>query len=197
MLEDHRVQCDGRAEERNDFDLRLQAVDAQKGNLVRSFAAVDGEVAGVHTQAKRDGVQCAEFDASARDFLQRRDHPAADHPLKGIGRDIPAEQAETNQAENAERQKEFPQDAPAFGRNRLGRWFGRRFGRWLGRWFGQRLRSPLLDSGVRIWLPERRLASHPESSSFIFCSASKSLIRPKTSFNGVAGLPARFISGSN
>src|SRR5208282_1923040 len=62
---------------------------------------------------------------------------------------------------------------------------------------GQRFRSPALDSGVRMWLPERRLASHPESSSFIFCSESKSLIRPETSGNGVARLPARFIAGSN
>jgi hypothetical protein len=47
-----------------------------------------------------------------------------------------------------------------------------------------------------MWLPERRLASHPESSSFIFFSAKRSLIRPKTSVNGFALLPAFFISGS-
>ena len=193
MLQHQRMQSNGGAEERNDFNFRLQAVDSQKWNLVRSFAAMNGQVAGVHAEAERDGVQFAKLDAAARHFLQRRDHSAANHLLKGIGRDVPAEQTESDKTENAKPQKEFPQDAPAHGRNRLGRWFRRRF----GRWFGQRFRSPLLDSGVRIWLPERRLTSHPESSSFIFCSASKSLIRPKTSVNGVARLPARFISGSS
>src|SRR5208282_4021053 len=103
-------------------------------------------------------------------------------------------QAESDQTENAERQKELPQDAPALGRNGLDRGFGRRFGRQFGRGFGhrsvrrsvQRFRSPAADSGVRMWLPERRVASHPESSSFIFRSASKFLIWPKTSGNGVA-----------
>src|SRR5450759_1485885 len=177
------------AKKRNDFHFRLQAVNPQKWDLVRSFATVNGQVASVHAQAERDGVKFPELDAAAGDFLNRRDHSAADHLLKGIRSDVPAEQAESNQAENAEQQKEFPENAPTLGRNRLGRL--------LGRLFGQRFRSPVLDSGVKIWLPERRLASHPESSSFIFRSASKSLIRPKTSVNGVARLPARFISGSN
>ncbi len=156
---------------------------------------MDGQVASVHAQAERGNVKFPEFDAAAGDFLNRCDHAAADPLLKGIGSDEPAEQAESNQAENAERQKEFPQDTPALGRNRLGWRLARRFSQRFGRRFTQGFRSPALDSGVKIWLSERRLASHTESSSFIFRSASKSLIRPETSGNGVARLPARFISG--
>ncbi len=63
----------------------------------------------------------AEFDPSAREFLGRRDHSMADPLLKGVGCDVPAEEAESNHAENAEPEKQFPQDAPTFGRWRLGR----------------------------------------------------------------------------
>ena len=182
MIEHQRMQSDGGAEDGNDFHFRLQAVDPHIWHLIRSFATVDSQVASVHAQAERDSVKFSEFDASAGDFLHRRDHAAADQLLKGIGSDVPAEQGECKQAENTKRQKEFPQDAPARGRNRPGQRFDQRLSRGFGRRFGhgcvQRLRSPALDSGVRIWLPERRLASQPESSSFIFRSASKSLIWP-------------------
>src|SRR5260370_31960430 len=150
MLKHQGMQSDGGAEERNDFDFRLQTVDLQKWNLVRSFAAMDGQVAAVHAQAKRDGVQFSKFNAAARHFFQRRDHSAANHLLEGIGRDVPAEQTESDDAENAEPEKELPQDAPALGRYSL----RRSFGRWFGRWFGQGFRSPLFHSGVRIWLPD-------------------------------------------
>ena len=179
MLEQERMQCNGGAEQGNNFQLRLQAVDVEEWGLIGSFATVDGQVASIHAQAERDGVQFSEFDAAAGEFLHRRDHTATDHLLKGIGGDVPGKKGECNQAENAEEEKEAPQDAPALGRNGLGQRFGQRFC------------SPALDSGVRIWLPERRLASHPESSSFSFCSASKSLIRPKTSVSGAAPLPGQ------
>ena len=181
MLEHQRVQSDGGAEDGNDFHLRLQAVDPQKGELVGSFAAVDGQVASVHAQAERSGVEFAEFDPAAHDLLNRGNHPAANQLLKGIGGDVPGEQPKSNQAKNAERQKKLPQDAPALRRRRL----------------SQRFCSPPLDSGVAIWLSERRFASQPVSSSFIFFSASRSLIRPKTSVNGFARLPAFLSSGSN
>ena len=177
----------------------------QKWSLVRSFSAVDGEVASVHAQAKRNGVQFSEFDAAAGEFLGRRDHPLAHHPLKRIGIDVPGEQTEAKQAENAKQQKEFPENAAALGGRRLAGLLIRFFGR-----FPDRSRSDLRSGlGQRLLLsgtgfgepgyglPERRLASHPDSSSFIFFSASKSLIRPKTSVSGVALLPAFFISGSN
>src|ERR1700674_5344 len=201
MVQHQRMQSNCGAEQRNDFQLCLQAVDPEKWNLIRSFATVDREVAGVYAQAERDGVKFAEFDAAARDFLERCDHSAADRLLKRIRSDIPAEQAESNQGENAKQQKKFPQNAPALRGRRLARWLGRLIDRWIGRMLarlvGHGVRSPALDSGVKIWLPERRFASHTESSSFIFRSASKSLIWPKTSVNGAAGLPARFMSGSN
>src|SRR4029077_9817599 len=59
MIERKRMQSDRSAEERNDFHFRLQAVDAHKWDLIRSFAAVDGEVASIHAQAERDGVKFA------------------------------------------------------------------------------------------------------------------------------------------
>ena len=120
MIEHQRMQSDGGAEERNDFHFRLQAVDVQKWGLILSFATVDGQVANVHAQAERDGVQFSQFDASAGEFLRRRDHSTANPQLKRIGGDVPGEQTESDQTENAERQKEFPQDAPALGRSRLG-----------------------------------------------------------------------------
>ena len=53
---------------------------------------MNGQVASVHAQAKRDGVKFAEFDAAAGDFLNRRDHAAANQLLKGIGGDVPGKQ---------------------------------------------------------------------------------------------------------
>src|ERR1700686_1913411 len=191
------MQSDCGAEQRNDFQLRLQAVDPHKWDLIRSFATVDGEVASVHAQAEGDGMKFAELDAATRDFLKRCDHSAADRLLKRIRSDIPAEQAESNQAENAKQQEKLPQDAPALRRRRLARWLGRLIDRMLARLVGHGFRSPALDSGVKIRLPERKLASQTVRSSFIFRSASKSLIWPKTSVKGAAGLPARFMSGSN
>src|ERR1700675_1712336 len=170
MLEDQRMQSDRGAEQRNDFQFRLHAVDPEKWDLILGFATVDGEVASIHAQAERDGVKFAEFDAATRDSLKRCDHSAADRLLKRIRGDVPAEQAESNQGENAKQQKQFPENAPALRRRRLGRLLGRMLARLAGHW----VRSPALDSGVKIWLPERRFASHTESSSFIFRSASKS-----------------------
>src|ERR1700690_434985 len=109
-------------------------------------------------------MKFAEFNASTGEFLSRRDQPAADDLLKGIGSDVPAKQTEGDQAEDAKCQEEFPRNSLAPGRNRLGRWLAGLFGRFLG----QRFRSPALGSGARIRLPARRFASPPESSSFIF-----------------------------
>src|SRR5260221_4903438 len=197
MLENQRMQPYRGAEQRNDFQLRLHAVDPEKWDLVRGFATVDGKVASIHAEAEGDGVKFAEFDAAAGDFLDRRDDPAANELLNGIRGGVPAECTECNQAEYAKQQKQFPQCAPALGRRELARSMVQLPGRLVGRFVGQGVRSPVLDSGVKMWLPERRLASHTESSSFIFRSASKSLIRSKTSGNGAAGPPARFISGTN
>src|SRR5260221_9510163 len=172
------------AQQRNDFRARLHAVDPEKWHLVRGLATVDGEVASIHAEAEGDGVKFAEFDAAAGDFLDRCDDPAANQLLKGIRGGVPAECTECNQAEYAKQQKQFPQCAPALGRRELARSMVQLPGRLLGPLLGQGVRSPVLDSGVKMWLPERRLASHTESSSFIFRSASKSLIRPKTSGNG-------------
>ena len=99
------MQSDRGAQQRNDFQLRLHAIDMQKGSLVRRFMTVDGQVADVHAQAERNGVKLAKFDASTGEFFSRRDYAAADSLLKGIGSDIPGEQAEGNQGENAERQE--------------------------------------------------------------------------------------------
>src|SRR6266478_5900687 len=193
MLEHQRMQSDRGAEQGNNFQLRLHAVDPEKWDLIRSFATVDGQIASVHAEAERDSVKFSEFDATARDFLKRGDDSAANQLLKGIRSGVPRERCESNQAEHAKQQKQFPQNAPAFRRRQLARLLGRLIDRLIAQGF----RSPALDSGVKIWLPERRFASHTESSSFIFRSASKSLIWPKTSVNGAAGLPARFMSGIN
>src|SRR5882762_284901 len=100
VLENQRMQSDGGAEQRNDFQLCLHAVDPKKWNLIRSLAPVDSEVASINAQAERDGVKFPEFDAAARDFLKRRDHSAANQLLKGIRSRVPAERSEYNQAED-------------------------------------------------------------------------------------------------
>jgi len=169
----------------------------QKRGLIGSFMAVDGQVTSVHAKAEWDSVKFPELDAATGKLLRRSDYPAANYPLKGVGGNVPSQKAEAKQAEHAKREKQFPQNAPALRRGWLGRWFRRGFDRVPGRFLGQGLLSPAAGSGARMWLPERRLASHPESSSFIFFSASNSLIREKTSVNGVARLPAFFISGTN
>src|SRR5450755_708129 len=201
MFQHQRMQSHRGAQERNDFHLRLHAVDMQEGSLALGFMAVDRQVTSVHPQSKGNGMELAEFDPSASKFFRLGDHPPAHHALERIGRDIPGEQAEGNGAENPKAQEEPPQNAPALRRGRFALDFARRFAgglrRLLGRLVRQRFCSPALDSGGLMWLPERRLASHPESSSFIFFSASRSLMWPKTSVNGVARLPAFFISGNN
>src|ERR1700681_1051255 len=132
------MQSDRGAEERNDFQLRLHAVDPKKWNLIRRFATVDGEVASIHTQAERDGVKFAEFDAAARDFLKRCNDSAADQLLKRIRGGVPGERTESNQAEGAKQQKELPQNASALRRGRPARSLARLPGRMLA----QGLRSP-------------------------------------------------------
>src|SRR4030088_1534806 len=115
------MQSDRGAEQRNDFQLRLHAVDPKIWNLIRRFATVDGEVASIHAQTERDGVKFAEFDAAAGGFLHRRDYSAANQLLKGIGRDVPGECGEYNHAEHEKQPKKLPQNAPALGRRRLAR----------------------------------------------------------------------------
>ena len=73
------------------------------------------EVASIHAQAKRDRVQFAEFDATASCLFQRSDDPASHPLLKGVGGDVPAEKPERDQAENAKRQKQLPQNARRSG----------------------------------------------------------------------------------
>src|SRR5271155_2747615 len=201
MIQLQRMQSHGGTEKGDDLQLRSHAFNAEKWFLVGRFTAVDGQVAGIDAQAKRDGVEFSQFDAASGHLLDRRDDPASDEGLKRISGDIPCNESEANQGENAKPQKKFPQDASALRRNRRVRLMGRRFVPSLAglsvRWLAQRFRSPLPESGVTIWLPERRLASHPKSNSFIFFSANKSLILPKTSVSGVARSPAFFISGNN
>src|SRR5205807_6154809 len=45
------------AEQGNNFQLRLHAVDPEKWDLIRSFATVDGQIASVHAEAERNGVK--------------------------------------------------------------------------------------------------------------------------------------------
>src|SRR5580658_11176291 len=154
---------------------------------------MNGQVASVDAEAEGDRMEFAEFDAAARHFLDRCDHFATNSLLERIGGDVPGEEREGDQADKTEREKQSPKDAAADERNGRGRRFRRRFGRWLT----QRFCSPELAWGVPMWLPERRLASHPVRSSFIFFSASRFLMRPKTSVSGAARSPAFFSCGSN
>src|SRR5438105_5004438 len=99
------MQSDRGAEQGNNFQLRLHAVDPEKWHLIRSFATVDGQIASVHAEAERNGVKFSEFDAAARDLLKRGDDSAANQLLKRIRGDVPTEQAESNQGENAKESK--------------------------------------------------------------------------------------------
>ena len=169
------------AEDGDDFQLRLKPVDPNKRSFIGSLATVNSEVACFHAQAQWGDMEFAEFDAPAGNFFDRGDHALPYFFLKRIGGGIPAQKAEADYAENTKQEEESSQNAAPLGKKRL----------------AQRFRSPARISGLNIWLVERRLASHPERSSFIFFSASKSLIFPKTSVSGVATLPVFFISGNN
>jgi hypothetical protein len=175
------MQSNGGAKDRNDLDFRLEAANSKKRNLIRTLAAVNRQIAGIDAEAERGDVQFAEFNPSTGDSLGGSDYPAAYFLLKGIGRNVPGERYEPNYTEDKKAKEQSPQDAAPLWRKR----------------FTQRLRSPELDSEFMIWLVERKLASHPESSSFNFFSDSKSLIFPETSARGAAPLPARVISGNN
>ena len=175
MLEHQRMQANGCAEQRDDFHLGLEAFHLKKGLLTGSFAAMNREVASIHAQAERDGMQFAEFDPATSSRFQFRDYPVPHPLLKRIGSDVPAEQPEPQHAEQTKSQEQFSQNAAARRRRRR---------------LVQRFPSSGPGSGLRILLPERRLASHPESSSFIFFSASKALIRLYISVSGLAFSPA-------
>ena len=197
MVEFQFMQPDRLTEDGDNLHLRLHTIHMQERSLIGAFVTVNGQVARVHAKAKRDGVQLPEFDTPAGDFFRRGDYPPADEALKGFSRDVPAEQSEGDQRENTKSQEELPQDAPPLGWRRLGRYFERWFHGGVARRLTQGFRSPALDSGVGMWLAVRRLASHPVSNSFIFFSASRSLMCPKTSVKGAVWLPAFLISGSN
>ncbi len=157
------MQADGGFQQGDDLQLSLQAIYFQEWRLIGSFSAVNGQAARVHTQTEWDSVQFREFNATAGRRLQFGDHPMPHPTLKGIGGRVPGKQTQGEQAESAEDKEQISQNVAA---------------RWGSGRLAQRFPSPALDSGVRMWLPERRLANQPESSSFIFCSASRVLIRP-------------------
>ena len=119
MVEFQGVQAHGRAEQRDYFHLRLHPVDVEKRRLIGGFAAMNRKIARVDTKAKGDGMQFAQFDSSARYLLRRFNHAAANDALEGVGRDIPAQQTKTNQAENTESKKELEKNAAAHGRRWL------------------------------------------------------------------------------
>ena len=105
MVEQQRVQADIGAEQRNDLELSLHAVNAEKWRFAGSFTAVDGEVAALDAQAKRDGVQFAEFDSASSSFLKLGDQSAAHALLERVRAHIPPEQRERDRAEYTKTQK--------------------------------------------------------------------------------------------
>src|SRR5437879_10159871 len=99
MLEHKRMQSDRGAEQGNNFQLRLHAVDPEKWDLIRSFATVDGQIASVHAEAERDRVKFAEFDAAARGLLKRGEDSAANQPMKRSRSTVPVEPTNTSTPE--------------------------------------------------------------------------------------------------
>src|SRR5882724_7527792 len=111
MLQYERMQPDLRAKNRNDFDFCLEAVDAQIRGLIGGLSSVNDQIANVYPQPERYGMQLTDLDAAARDFLERRDDATADCLLKGIGGDIPAQQAQDNDTDDTEQPEELPPTA--------------------------------------------------------------------------------------
>src|SRR5690348_677342 len=120
-----------------------------------------GEIADIVSQAECNRMKLAHFDAAACRFFQGSDDLAANPLLKRVSADIPAQQSNRNQAEHRKQQEQLPPFAPGTRRPI------------------QRFCSP--SSGFEILLSERKLCSQPAINSFIFCSASRSLIRFDTS----------------
>jgi hypothetical protein len=66
---------------------------------------VNDEIAHVHPQAEWDGVDLTQLDLASRRLFERLDHASPHHLLKGIGSDVPPQQSQSNNTEEAEQPK--------------------------------------------------------------------------------------------
>ena|SRR5947207_11236955 len=82
MLNKEGVEANLSAEERDNLDFRLQAIDMQVRNLVGRFPSVNSQIANIDAQPERNGMKLADFNAASSSFLECCDNPAANCLLK-------------------------------------------------------------------------------------------------------------------
>src|SRR5579863_986415 len=149
------------------------------------LAPMHGYVTHIHLQAKRDGVNAADFHAAAGDALHFRDHTAANQVLKGISREIPQASSQADQSHSRCHQQVLPPCA------------GSRPGGGLGHWVRYPSRVDASTPGMLTSLSERRVCSHETSNSLTFCWVSNSRILPETSASGTSPAPDSRSCGTN
>ncbi len=82
LLEDDFVEAELGTENRGDLQASHDAVSVGEGNLGGGLATVDGDIAHVDLEAKRSGMDGADFDAASGDALHFGDEAAADQRLE-------------------------------------------------------------------------------------------------------------------
>src|SRR6267378_2121873 len=112
------MKADLGAEQRDDFDFCRHAVHTQIRRLIQGLPSVNDEIANVHPQAERDGVQLTDLDAAAGGFFESRDYTPTDQSLKGSGGNVPTQQTESDSTEKAEQSEQLP-PGTALGRSWL------------------------------------------------------------------------------
>jgi hypothetical protein len=81
-IEDDLVEAELGAEKRGDLQASHDAVHVREGNLGGGLATMDGNTAHVDLEAKRSGMDAADFDAASGDTLHLGDEAAADQRLE-------------------------------------------------------------------------------------------------------------------
>src|SRR5579864_5138115 len=147
---------------------------------------MNGEVAHLDLEAKRNGVISAELNAAASGLLHGGDDPRAHVGLERLGGHVPGSASESEQAENEKDQEVFPQTARSGLRALLGQL------PWPPVGAGGFEEGVEEGAAVLILLSERRLRSQEANSSLIFSSVRISRILPETWASGTTAAPAFF-----
>src|SRR6266496_4993164 len=183
MIQNHRGKTELRPQERNDFQLRQQAIGMSQGDVTRCLFPMHRNVAHLDLQMKRDNVEAANLRAASGNALDFLDDAAAHVGLEGIGGGVPEARQHCDHAGAGGNQQIFP---PA---SRPGGGFAHR----------DCTPSPaaVIAPGTLTLLSERRDCSQEIISSLTLSSVSNSRIWAATSAGGVSVTTGCFNCGTN
>ena len=120
LIEDDLVEAELGAEKRADLQASDDAVGVSERNLSGGFATVDGDIAHVDLEAKRNGMDAADFGAASGDAFDFGDEAAADQRLERVCVDVDEAGREPRRSRpQVTDQQIFPPAAGGLGR--LGR----------------------------------------------------------------------------